>query len=485
MKAWALRQSEADKFIMWLRGPVGSGKTCIAWTFAQWCYQEGILVSHFFFSREDSAIDLYKHLVPTLAYRMAFDSCTGTQEAISKAINKDPHIFAATLDDQIKEIILEPLDIASLTGTTPHVIVFDGLDEILTPYQQVKLINVFSTSVYAHNPALRILISSRPEPTIMALFDFPDDGDRLVEISTVVSLDYEPDSVSDVRHFLAEKLDAFSKQLPSPPETQWPAPADLDQLAAMSSGQFIYAAAVMKYVCSTATRHEAVQKLQCIVESGSQHPSDGSYPPFADLDALYTEFLKTKHHLSVKAMAICLQYPKYLHSISPDDLGRVLAISPNRTWSILYGLASLLDVTDEEIKFFHPFFGDFLFDRSRSSDFYVNEADIVTDITCTVLNACPYPQSMSCFLILFIVDHRFLSLFVLDLSCSTLFRLLSAANPRQDLTDILSRMQPSLIFGSFPAFASTGGSYYLISLLKVIEKHVVGSFSLCSCYIVT
>jgi hypothetical protein len=70
--------------------------------------------------------------------------------------------------------------------------------------------------------------------------------------------------------------------------------------------------------------------------------------------------------MSVKATAVCLEYPKYFNTISPSDLAKVLHIDISETWAILYELASLFDASEESIRPFHASFGDFLFDSSRS-----------------------------------------------------------------------------------------------------------------------
>jgi len=55
--------------ILWLRGPVGTGKTALAHTVAELCKQQGALIGCFFFARTVFNCSNPKLLFPTLASR--------------------------------------------------------------------------------------------------------------------------------------------------------------------------------------------------------------------------------------------------------------------------------------------------------------------------------------------------------------------------------------------------------------------------------
>jgi hypothetical protein len=387
MKGWALRNVEKDKFVMWLHGPAGGGKTAIGRTMAKWCEEEGILLGEFFFSRADGTGAQLASLAPTLAYRMAVHTFKEAKTAISDVVSCDPHIFLAPLAIQLKKLVLEPLDIPCTI--TPYVIILDGLDETLSPDDQQLVLDVISETLYPFNQTLRILICSRPEPTIVTAFNDPDS--LLNVISTNISLNDDADSDADIRAFLVQKFIRIKKQLPHSPG-EWPTPANIDYLVAKSSRQFIYAATVEKYVCSPKHRHQAVSRLEHVLNLRLlPHLEDKKKHPFADLDALYTLILRSRNDvdMSVKATAVCLEYVKYFNNVSPMDLAKVLHIERSKTWEILYELASLFDVSKKSIRPFHASFSDFLFDKSRSLDLFCIGGDIVTDITCAKLRRRP------------------------------------------------------------------------------------------------
>ena len=96
--------------------------------------------------------------------------------------------------------------------------------------------------------------------------------------------------------------------------------------------------------------------------------------------------------MSVYATAVCLEYTKYFITVSPADLSKVLNTDLSETWAILYELASLFDISEESIRPFHASFGDFLFDSSRSAEFFRNGGDIAADITCAMLRQGRDPE---------------------------------------------------------------------------------------------
>ncbi|KAF8800867.1 hypothetical protein BYT27DRAFT_7312605 [Phlegmacium glaucopus] len=377
MKSWALYNSEKDKFVMWLHGSAGGGKTAIGRTMAKWCEEEGILLGEFFFSRADGTGDQLASLAPTLAYRMAVHTLQHAKQAISNVVSHDPHIFLAPLAVQLKNLVLNPLD-------------------LFTPMRHRSLVlNVISETLYHLNSRLRILICCRPEPAIATAFN--DTDSPLNTISTNISLNDDIDSDADIRTFLVEKFARTKKQLPHPPTEDWPTAENIDHLVAKSSGQFIFAATVEKYVCSPRHRHQAVARLKHILDLRLlPHLEDKKKHPFAELDALYSLILRTRNdvNMSVKATAVCLEYPKYFNIILPRHLAKVLHIDLSETWAILYELASLFDASKGSIRPFHASFGDFLFDSSCSLDFFHSRGDIVADITCAMVRRGRDPGGM-------------------------------------------------------------------------------------------
>jgi hypothetical protein len=246
-----------------------------------------------------------------------------------------------------------------------------------------------------YTPSVHICVSSFvavQKPIISTAFN----GPPLQDISTRISLSHATDADADIRAFLVEQFTKLKRQLPHLQSREWPTAAEITYLVEKSSGQFIFAATVVKYVCSPRHRHNAVARLKHVLDL-KQLPPNAQQHPFAELDALYSLILSTREEIeiTVKAAAVCLEYPKYFNVISPEDLATVLNIDLIGVRPMLDELASLFEVdVDDNIKPFHASFDDFLFDRSRSGNFYCDRGDIVADVISAHLRQGYDPDGM-------------------------------------------------------------------------------------------
>ena len=352
------------------------------------------MLGEFFFSRAHGVQDQINYLAATLAYRMATHTVPAANKDITRAVAHDPLIFSSSLENQMTKLVLEPLNSQASCGIVPYVIILDGLDECLSPDEQDSVLGVLSGALHSLNRDLRILVCSRPEPAISTAFH----SSPLKNITTPISLNAEADSDADIRTFLVERF-AQLKQLPHPPSDEWPTADDITHLVEKSSGQFIFAATVVKYVCFPGQRHNAVTRLKHVL--GLKEPPLHIKHPFAELDALYYLILSSREveevETTVKATAICLEYPKYFGAISPGDLAKVLQLELIQTQAMLDELACLLEVSDSNIRPFHASLGDYLFERSRSRSLYCDRRDIVAEIARAHLRSGRDPDSKNIF----------------------------------------------------------------------------------------
>ncbi|KDR76646.1 hypothetical protein GALMADRAFT_24628, partial [Galerina marginata CBS 339.88] len=238
-----------DALFMWLNGPAGSGKSAISRSIAELCYEEGILVASYFFSRSDPTRNHGRSLIATIAYQ-ASTRFPDIRDGIIKAVDRDPFVFAHSLEAQILALIVTPLreliDIGYFnTPDSARIVIIDGLDECIDRSSQVKILTAISTTLQRHQLPLIFLIASRPEHDIRHSFDVG----YLKEITTRLALndDYLPSD--DIRLFLLDKFTEIKDSHPFkghiPPT--WPSPEVLESLVDKSSGQFVYASTVVKF----------------------------------------------------------------------------------------------------------------------------------------------------------------------------------------------------------------------------------------------
>jgi len=277
---------------LWLYGPAGAGKSAIAQTIAELLEKLGLLAAAFFFSRNAAGRNDKTRLVPTLVYQL-IKSIPEIRAHVLEALEQDPALFSCSIEAQIQALIVKPLNaavneeaLAPILFPRPRLIILDGLDECGTTEAQTQILNALSTAAKHLQIPLFFLIASRPEHDIRQSFN---DQSSLGSLSFSIALDdtYRPDD--DIRVFLQSTFDEVKRNHPSRAHllTSWPSLEDIQRLVKKSSGQFIFASTVAKYVNSP--RHWPPDRLNIIF--GKSKP--GQETPFAELDSLYHLILST------------------------------------------------------------------------------------------------------------------------------------------------------------------------------------------------
>ncbi|KAF8957412.1 hypothetical protein BDZ97DRAFT_1924663 [Flammula alnicola] len=375
-----LNDTDEPHRAMWMRGAAGAGKSAIARTISQMCDEQGRLSSSFFFSRTASDVRRSdeKYLVATLAYQM-MENIPEMRQHISTALLSNRFIFDLGLDAQIYKLIVTPL--AQLSDSSsipvlPKVIIIDGLDECHNKDAQNAIVNAFVAALARmnHNFPHKLLIASRPEQNIQSAF-----GDRdLAPFLRQLPLDdsWKPDN--DIRTFLVDNLAKIRDTHPlrNIIPLDWPAPCDIDKLVEKSSGQFIYAATVSKYIISP--RQHPVESLRTIVEL----VKDPKNRPYAELDALYTYIFASAEdsdlvlqilrvHLIPVVTPVVNLPTNEIHFIR-----RLLNLGEGNVELALTDLSSIVEIERSQFKFLHASLPDFLLDATRSGRFYANSNSI-------------------------------------------------------------------------------------------------------------
>jgi hypothetical protein len=218
--------------------------------------QTGTLGASFFCSRDYLDRKELKNIFPTLAYQLAC-RYPAFRSQIIRAIKRDPSVARNSLISQLKDLIVDPLSSTDISC----VIVVDALDECVDDQPASAILSVLGRFV-KHLPSVKFFITGRPEPRIRTGFRLP-----LLEPLTQVFLlhEVEPSSVDeDIRLYLQEKLTAVAKRrsdfdLSDP----WPCDQDLTALTKKSSGLFIFASTLARFIESE--HHEPGERLQLIV----------------------------------------------------------------------------------------------------------------------------------------------------------------------------------------------------------------------------
>jgi hypothetical protein len=262
----------------------------------------------------------------------------------------------------------------------PQTLLLDGLDECQDQGTQLEILCLIASAVQGHPRTFRFLIASRPEVHIRNTFQEPFFFGIFRSLNVEQSFEdiwtYFRDEFARIRR---EHRDTMGN-VPSP----WPSLDVLDNLVENSSGYFVYASTVIKFIDDKYSR--PTHQLAAILDL----PRSDSNTPFTSLDQLYIQILTgvpARFHTRLGDILHCViirlsDYP------TPVLIDRLLMLQPGDTQLILRGLHSLLEVpsAEESISVHHASFLDFLQDQQRSSIFHVNQENRI-NVARAVLKA--------------------------------------------------------------------------------------------------
>ena len=383
-----IKAIEASEDVLWLYGSAGSGKSAIVQTIAEMCAKMGLLVASFFFSRVSECRNNEKRLVASIAYQLAI-SIPPTRSYIGSAIEIDPAIFDRSLDTQVETLIIRPLesayaDVKAAYEQWPRLIIIDGLDECHGPLIQCSIIRILSAALIRIPVPLILLVASRPEPHIRSTFILLNKSHASRHI--VLDGSYKPDA--DIRVLLLSRFKEIKENHPFSayiPES-WPSEEVIHRLVRKSSGQFIYASTVMKYL--DCPKHQPMKRLDVILGLRSV---DGDMP-YKELDALYRYIFSC-----VEDFAITLKILGFLffqRHWNSRLLTLLLGLDEEDIYSHLSELHSILYITPPnnaggggglKIRPTHASLQDFLVDKLRSGKYYLDEEVFHTDLALRCL----------------------------------------------------------------------------------------------------
>ena len=384
---------------LWLYGPAGAGKSAIEQTIAEWCYRMNFLAASFFFSRSVGGRNEKAFLITTIVDQLIV-SIPEIREHVGNALYNNPSLPSRSLEAQMDALVIKPLEAAASSSTgrinimdrRPRVIVLDGLDECGDPESQRYILQVLLKSVSNHSIPFSFIIASRPEQHIREAFD----GKLLNSLTTRLVLDdkYHPDD--DIRTFLQSKFRDIRDRHPSRTlPSSWPSDEDRERLVQKSSGQFIYASTVVKFIDSH--RHWPPDRLDIVFGISPR----GKTTPFAEMDSLYLHILMSASdniETALEIFAILLFLPHQYLQITPQLLESFLSLRAGEVFMVLSDLHSIISVPSPDehgspLRLFHASLGDFLTDRSRSDTFFLDSGVCHRNIVNRIVKQLMNPTS--------------------------------------------------------------------------------------------
>ncbi|KAF9058269.1 hypothetical protein BJ165DRAFT_120998 [Panaeolus papilionaceus] len=382
--------------ILWLYGSAGAGKSAVAQTLAMELRAASNLAASFFFSRTAQLNSHRGHegrFVTTIAYQLT-EVVTGLKHFVEHVIVSRPSIFDLTLTEQVVALIIDPLkalqlDMANNGGTAcvlPKVIVIDGLDECKEEAGQIQVLEALAALVsYQDVFPCSVFLASRPEVIIRSWMN--NNQSENPQLLRTISLLDHCDSDHDIEVFMNDETAKIKQShlLKYLIPASWPSPELVQRIIRRASGQFVYAATIIKYIKDL--RGHPCERLEAILKHAI--PSDDR--PYADLDALYLHILRQTKHPKLVHQILAFRittttfWGKMLDIDSRDYLRTLLSL-PYSVHTLLVDLQSIMNCDEDGMQlmgyadrnrpypalFHHASLLEFLLDPHRSEEFYVD-----------------------------------------------------------------------------------------------------------------
>ncbi|KAB5591833.1 Vegetative incompatibility protein HET-E-1 [Ceratobasidium theobromae] len=345
--------------VYWMSGMAGTGKTTLAYTFCETLKKQKQLGASFFCTRTTAECRDVGRIIPTIAYQLARYSLP-FQSALCRILGNDPDISTRTISTQFERLLRDPILEVKRAIPENLIVVVDALDECSNTNDVGSFLEILFR--YSTDLPLKLFVTSRPEPGVWQKMQSQSIRTR----SVFVLHEIEQSLVqADIELYLTEELESIS-----PPKAQ------VQKLAELSGSLFIYAATAVRYI----KEGRGFGRLSTILEANSK-----SSKKHAEIDKLYTAILTTaledekledgEKNLIRLALwtTICAREP-----VSVETLAALGGVGDsNLAMAALEPLRSVLYVSENGsmVTTLHASFPDFMFDHTRSSIFFCDEAE--------------------------------------------------------------------------------------------------------------
>ncbi|KAF8809204.1 WD40 repeat-like protein [Phlegmacium glaucopus] len=337
--------------IFWINGSAGTGKTTLSYTFADECKRRGIPVTSFFCSRDFADRSNPNLIFASIAHHLGqtFPSF-GVQ--LAEILQSNPHLASASVPYQLEELIIKPLR-CTRDSLRLCLIVIDALDECKDMGTKSIILSSLSRYVSELSP-LKILVTSRPEQSITSVFAHK--SGHLNAASQCLDLHKLELSIvrQDIKHYLLSALQDIRECYRL--DSSWPSEEDVEALATLSFGLFIFAATSIKFIEERNDSDPQGQLTRLL--SRKELSANAQSSPYHHLDKLYTQVLM--HAFP----DIAIQLSGRLKMI----LGSVVSLQQPLSPVYLENLLGLTPSTIRQTLLHHPSFVDFITDSNRCRD---------------------------------------------------------------------------------------------------------------------
>ncbi|KAG6331356.1 hypothetical protein ID866_7734 [Astraeus odoratus] len=363
--------------IFWLHGHAGKGKSAIAHTISMHYEHLGRLGSCFCFANARQTEQLHEKLFTTIARDLA-DRDVGFKSELAEAVsNKEWLKRTPDVMQQWQRLIVEPLSKLKGPMLGNIVVVIDALDASGAERNRGHILRLLGSSEVTRLPNnIRIFLTSRP---------LPDIHDALAHAKHVRSR-----SLDDISASIAERdMHAYISSMLKNLRDIFREP-EITQLARKSDGLFEWARLACEFITTSRAGVDPRKRFHAIM---SHALGQGN----TLLDKVYSEILtgaidSTPEALeqfhSVMRQILCTLEPLPISSLNILRSRFPMEVAPEDVQTILRFMASLFSgATDgcTPVRSLHTSFHDFLIDRERSREFFVDIGTMHTELAIASL----------------------------------------------------------------------------------------------------
>ena len=378
-----IEELDSSSTVLWISGRAGVGKSALMQRLAE---LDGIYFGGcFFFRRGTPGCNVKDHLFSTLAYQLAMN-VHGMLELVDQAMIRDFSLPKKSAAVQLQRLIIEPIRLLPIPPRST-IIIIDGLDECEDFNSQRDILRLIGQVTKDRDIAVRFIIASRPEHQICEMFN----EEPLLSKTRQLVLDDEGyDTAADIERYLREKFEEIhSRNIDIMPDIEhpWPSEDDLKELVWRTSGQFVYAATVIKFISSDMDFHTPQEKLEIIL-----NPSPMQASAFSELDRLYTQILSLypDPEILVHTLGVILVLEGLMGFLNtPALIAVITGFREGKLQRLLRAVQSITEIRNEPVfddaeddepngtniqwvKLSHRSFYDFLTDRARSGPYFID-----------------------------------------------------------------------------------------------------------------
>ncbi|KAJ7289437.1 hypothetical protein C8J57DRAFT_431982 [Mycena rebaudengoi] len=374
--------------LLWLHGSAGAGKSAIAQELAGRYHKDGRLGGSFFFKRGHAQRGTWHGLFATLAYQLAMFS-PELRAAIQQVMEADKLLVGRALSVQFNKLFVSTLRQVASFHLRP-VILIDGLDECEDHRIQAQILRLLIGAIREQPFPVRLLIVSRPEPHLRDILR------NELDICKHLAVSADESAYKDIRTYLCHEFARIQQEFSTSGiilEDPWPSRHALDHLVGKSSGMFIYASTVIRFVDDEYFHPN--DRLQSVLRLDPQST--------APLDDLYTEILSSASHHPMLLRVLHSALTPTTFSLDPEEIDLLLELSPGTARLCFRGLHSVLDIplpqtrslsSRRGLAVLHASLRDYFCDLGRSGAWFLSDPplDLALAHRAVLLLASPFNE---------------------------------------------------------------------------------------------